>query len=44
VIDGDTIDVSIDKIYRIRLLGVDCPETTAEKNKPYEYDAITDLQ
>jgi len=44
VIDGDTIDVLIDKIYRIRLLGVDCPETTAEKNKPYEYDAITDLQ
>ncbi len=45
VIDGDTIDVLIgDKIYRIRLLGVDCPETTVEKNKPYEYDAITDLE
>jgi len=45
VIDGDTIDVLInDKIYRIRLLGVDCPETIAEKNKPYEYDSITDLE
>jgi micrococcal nuclease len=44
VIDGDTIDVLINgKTYRIRLLGVDCPETTAEKNKPYEYDSITDL-
>jgi micrococcal nuclease len=44
VIDGDTIDVLINgKIYRIRLLGVDCPETTAEKNRPYEYDSITDL-
>ncbi len=44
MIDGDTIDVLIKgKIYRIRLLGVNCPETTAEKNKPYEYDSITDL-
>ncbi len=44
VIDGDTIDVQIDEnIYRIRLLGVDCPETTPERNKPYEYDEITDL-
>ena len=44
VIDGDTIDVLINgNTYRIRLLGVDCPETTAERNKPYEYDAITDL-
>ncbi len=45
VIDGDTIDVQINgSVYRIRLLGVDCPETTAEKNKPYEYDSITDLE
>ena len=44
VIDGDTIDVLINgNTYRIRLLGVDCPETTAERNKPYEYDSITDL-
>ena len=44
VIDGDTIDVQINgNVYRIRLLGVDCPETTAEKNRPYEYDSITDL-
>jgi len=45
VVDGDTIDVLINgKTYRIRLLGVDCPETTAEKNRPYEYDSITDLE
>lgn len=44
IVDGDTIDVVIDRnIYRIRLLGVDCPETTVEHNKPYEYDSITNL-
>ncbi len=44
VVDGDTIDVEIGgKVYRIRLLGVDCPETSASRNKPYEYDDITDL-
>jgi len=44
VVDGDTIDVKIDgNVYRIRLLGVDCPETTASRNRPYEYDDITDL-
>ena len=44
VIDGDTLDVLIDKsVYRIRLLGVDCPEISKDRNKPYEYDNITDL-
>ncbi len=44
VIDGDTLDVLIDKnVYRIRLLGVDCPEIFKSRNKPYEYDNITDL-
>ena len=32
--DGDTINVQIDSnVYRIRLLSVNCPETTAEKIK-----------
>ncbi len=45
VINGDTIDVLINgKTYRIRLLGVDCPEIEADRNKPYEYDSITDLE
>lgn len=44
IIDGDTIDVVIGgNVYRVRLLGVDCPETTVEHNKPYEYDSITNL-
>ncbi len=45
VIDGDTIDVLLPdgSIERVRMLGVDTPETTASKNKPYEYDDITDL-
>jgi len=45
IIDGDTVDVLInDSTYRIRLLGVDCPEIIANRNKPYEYDNITDLK
>ena len=45
VIDGDTIDVMInDNTYRIRLLGIDCPEISPEENKPYEYDDITNLE
>ncbi|RLF38578.1 MAG: nuclease [Thermoplasmata archaeon] len=46
VIDGDTFDVILPNgtIGRIRLLGVDCPETTAENNKRYEYDSIVDLE
>jgi len=44
VIDGDTIDVIVEEYRcRIRLLGIDCPETAPERNKPYEYDGITDL-
>jgi micrococcal nuclease len=46
VIDGDTIDVRFEDgtIERVRMLGVDTPETTAEKNKVGEYDGITDLE
>lgn len=51
VIDGDTIDVQfLDVSYkrktseRVRMLGVDTPEVVASKNKPYEYDNITDLK
>jgi len=45
VIDGDTIDVEFQdgSIKRIRMLGVDTPETKTQKNKPYEYDEITNL-
>lgn len=45
VIDGDTIDVILPDgtQERVRMLCVDTPETTAENNKPYEYDSITDL-
>ena len=44
VYDGDTIKVNLsDQILIIRLLGVDTPEKYTENNKPYEYDAITNL-
>ncbi|MBO8182829.1 MAG: thermonuclease family protein [Archaeoglobus sp.] len=45
VIDGDTIDVRFEngEIERVRMLGIDTPETTADKNKVGEYDGITDL-
>ena len=45
VIDGDTIDAILPdgSKDRVRMLCVDTPETSAERNKPYEYDAITDL-
>ena len=44
VIDGDTIVVKIDgKILKVRLLGIDCPETEAHRNKPFEYNSITNL-
>lgn len=34
VIDGDTIDVQIDQAtFRVRLIGVDCPEITNGKNE-----------
>ncbi len=46
VIDGDTIDVRFSNgdVERVRMLGIDTPETTADKNKPNEYDDITDLE
>ncbi len=46
VIDGDTFDAVFPNgsIERIRLLGVDCPETTPENNRRYEYDNIIDLE
>ena len=44
VIDGDTIVVEINgKIGKVRLIGVDTPEIKVERNKPYEYDNITNL-
>ena len=45
VIDGDTMDVRFKNgsTDRVRLLGVDTPETNA-KNKPDEYGDITDLK
>ncbi|MBE3122683.1 MAG: thermonuclease family protein [Thermoplasmata archaeon] len=46
VIDGDTFDVVFPSgaIERVRLLGVDVPETEANKNKENEYGDITDLE
>ena len=45
VIDGDTFDVQYGSgdIDRIRLLGVDTPETYS-KNKPDEYEGITNIE
>jgi micrococcal nuclease len=45
IIDGDTIDGILPNgnIERIRFLGIDTPETTADNNKPNEYDGILDL-
>ncbi len=45
VIDGDTFDAIFPdgNVERVRLLGVDAPEKSAENNKPNEYDGITDL-
>ena len=45
VIDGDTMDVRFKdgSTDRVRLLGVDTPETNAP-NKPNEYGDITDLK
>jgi len=46
IIDGDTIEVMFlnGSIERVRMLGIDTPETTASRNKPNEYDSITDLE
>ena len=45
VIDGDTFDATFPNgsTERVRLLGVDCPEKSANDNKPNEYDGITNL-
>jgi micrococcal nuclease len=45
VIDGDTLEVHLNngKTDKVRLLGVDTPETNA-KNKPGEYGTITDME
>jgi len=45
VIDGDTLVVrfSNQSIATIRLLGVDCPETSIQYNTAYEYQNITNL-
>ncbi len=44
VYDGDTVKVNLSgQILKVRLLGVDTPEKSVRKNKPYEYDAITNL-
>lgn len=46
VVDGDTVDIVFPNgtIDRVRFLGVDTPETSASRNKPDEYDHITDLE
>lgn len=43
VIDGDTIRVSLPNgsISTIRLLGIDCPETSIQDNNWYEYQNVT---
>ena len=45
VVDGDTFDVQYGSgdIDRIRLLGVDTPETYS-KNKPDEYEGVTNIE
>ncbi len=46
VIDGDTIDVLLPNgsTGRVRLLGVDTPETRPDMNRINEYDNITDTE
>ncbi len=45
VIDGDTVEVRLNdgKTDKVRLLGVDTPETNA-KNKLGEYGSVTDME
>jgi len=45
IVDGDTFDAIFPdgNEERIRLLGVDTPETTVSGNEEYEYGEITDL-
>ncbi len=46
VVDGDTVDVIFQDgtKERIRILGIDCPETDASRNRKGEYDSISDMQ
>ena len=46
VIDGDTIDVILPNgsVGRIRLLGIDTPETKPDRNRINEYDNIMDTE
>lgn len=46
IIDGDTVNAVFPSgtTEKIRLLGVDSPETTTELNQKYEYGNITDLE
>lgn len=42
VIDGDTIEVLIgEKVEKIRLLGIDCPELEFGKNRPEKFENIS---
>lgn len=45
VVDGDTIVVKFESgpVERVRLLGVDTPEIEEARNRPGEYDGITNL-
>lgn len=45
VVDGDTAYVRFPNrtVEKVRFLGVDTPETEVSRNKPNEYDHITDL-
>ncbi len=44
VVDGDTIIVDLNgRFEKVRLLGVDTPEIVPKRNKPFEYDNITNL-
>ncbi|WP_237705090.1 lamin tail domain-containing protein [Thermococcus zilligii] len=46
VVDGDTAYVRFPNgtVEKVRFLGVDTPETEVDKNKPNEYDHITDME
>ncbi len=46
VVDGDTAYVRFSNgtIEKVRFLGVDTPETELSRNKPDEYDHITDME
>ncbi len=42
--ETETTDSRPYNFFRIRMLCIDAPETSDERNKPYEYDDITDLE